>query len=91
MKFREKFNLCTMIDEYQWHNNSLMVLVPLHSLEDFVRLSTKYLNEDFYAEHHGGIKMTVDDVHAWVEEFQNILEWMGCSQEEIEEMFEKEF
>ena len=79
-----------MIDEHQWHNNELIVLVPIYNLEDFLNFINEDLNDVFYAEHRGGIKMTVDDTHAWVEDFQNILEWMGCSQEEIEEIFEKE-
>lgn len=89
MKFREKKNLCELIDEYHWDGNSLVVYVFLCNIQELLEFVYQKLS-DGYQQEHGCIRMEFDGMHICIPNFDVVLEYMELPRDEIVEMFEEE-
>lgn len=89
MKFRDKKNLCELIDEYHWDGNSLVVYVFLCNIQELLEFVYQKLS-DSYEQEHGCIRMEFDGMHICIPNFDVVLDYMDLSRDEIVEMFEEE-
>ena len=91
MTFKEKKTLLDLIDEFHWYTTrdgrSLYVFIDLWDFDDFSK---------FFREKHPslfddeGIECSWKGSYICIPNFEDVLEYIGLSEEEVHEMFEEE-
>lgn len=91
LKFREKQSLLLLIDEYHWHKGSrgedhLYIFVSCHNMESFMR----YFSTFPFLFDDEGIEIVWKGLYVCIPDFEQILDRIGESWEDIRDMFNEE-
>lgn len=91
MTFKEKKELLDLIDEYHWYKrdrvDTLYIFIDLWNFEEFSQLFRQKHPSLFDDE---GIECYWKGSYVCIPDFDDVLDFIGLSEEEMYEMFEKE-
>jgi hypothetical protein len=94
MTFKEKKELLNLIDEYHWNKrdrgakgDTLYIFIDLWNFEEFSQLFREKHPSLFDDE---GIECYWKGSYVCIPDFDDVLDYIGLSEEEMYEMFEKE-
>lgn len=91
MTFKEKKNLLDLIDEFHWYEEGkkrvLYVFIDMWDLEEFSKFFREKYPSLFDDE---GIECNWKGSYVCIPYFDDVLDYIGLSKEEIHEMFEEE-
>ena len=92
MRFKEKLTLLDLIAEFHWNlietnKKSLYVFVDYYNLSEFMKFFSNMSNSLFDDE---GVECSWKGDYMCFPHFEDVLEFLGLSEEEIKEMFEEE-
>ena len=91
MTFKEKKELLDLIDEYHWYmrgskDDTLYIYIYIWNFEDFSQLFRQKYTSLFDDE---GIECYWKGSYVCIPDFDDVLDFIGLSEEEMYEMFEK--
>ena len=91
MTFKEKKTILDLIDEFHWYTNdrgcSLYVFINLWDFREFSKFFEEKHPSIFDEE---GIECVWKGSYCCIPNFDDMLDYIGLSEEEIHEMFEEE-
>lgn len=91
MTFKEKKELLDMIDEYHWYKgdkgDTLYIFIDLWNFEEFSQMFRQKHPSLFDYE---DIECYLKGSYVCIPDFDDVLDFIGLSEEEMYEMFEKE-
>lgn len=91
MTFKEKNTLLNLIDEFHWvaegEGRTLYVFINLWDLEEFSKFFREKYQSLFNEE---GVACNWKGSYVCIPNFEDVLDYIGLSEEEVYEMFEEE-
>lgn len=89
LKFRDKFELCQLVEEYNWSStHGLSICISPSDFSNLMEwIEDNFGNDMFYDGHH--FKAEITDTELWITHFDEHLLNVDVSLEEIKEMFEE--